>query len=84
MYVQTRFYSPTSSAKVKNEWSYTFFPPYIYLHCVDRENRTFYFTNTFVSNSKLQPTRCNVLFIYLFLQTPYMFQAVSPPVIRST
>ena len=28
MYVQTRFYSPTSSAKVKNEWSYTSSPQY--------------------------------------------------------
>ena len=36
-------------------------------------------------NSKLQPTRCNFfiyLFIYLFLQTLYMFQAVLPPIIR--
>ena len=33
---------------------------------------------------KLQPTRCNVSWIYLFLQTLYMFQAVPPPIIRST
>jgi hypothetical protein len=38
-----------------------------------------------ISSSKLQPTRCNVyLFIYLFLNTLYMFQAVPPPIIRST
>jgi len=35
-------------------------------------------------SSKLQPTRCNVPWIYLFLQTLYVFQAVPPPIIRST
>ena len=35
-------------------------------------------------NYKLQPTRCNFSWIYLFLQTLYMFQAVPPPIIRST
>ena len=34
--------------------------------------------------SKLHPTRFNVFLIYLFLQTLYMFQAVPPPIIRST
>jgi hypothetical protein len=38
----------------------------------------------YVTNTKLQPTRCNVSSIYLFLQTLYMFQAVPPPIIRST
>jgi hypothetical protein len=33
--------------------------------------------------SKVQPTRCNFFSIYLFLLF-YMFQAVSPPIIRST
>jgi len=33
---------------------------------------------------KLQPTRCNFSWIYLCLQTLYMFQGVPPPVIRGT
>ena len=33
---------------------------------------------------KLQPTRCNVSWIYLLLQTLYVFQAVPPPIVRST
>jgi len=38
--------------------------------------------NKKVPISKLQPTRCNVSLIYLFVQTLYMFQAVPPPIIR--
>ena len=34
--------------------------------------------------SKVQPTRCNVFSIYLFHKLLYMFQAVPPPIIRST
>jgi len=30
---------------------------------------------------KLQPAICSVSWIYLFLQTLYRFQAVSPPII---
>jgi hypothetical protein len=33
-------HSPSSSAEVKNEWSYTSASP-IYLHCVDKENFIF-------------------------------------------
>jgi len=40
--------------------------------------------NRSTSNYKLQPTRCNVSWIYLFLQKLYMFQAVPPPIIRRT
>jgi len=35
-------------------------------------------------NYKLQPIRCNVSWIHLFLQTLYMFQVIPPPIIRST
>ena len=42
-----------------------------------------YFLSSYY-NYKLHPTRCNFSWIYLFLQTLYMFQAVSPPIIRST
>jgi hypothetical protein len=35
--------------------------------------------------SEVQPTRCNIFAIYLFLQIAlHFFQAVSPPIIRST
>ena len=40
--------------------------------------------DNWVFNSKLQPTRCNFSWIYLFSQPLYMFQAVPPPIIRST
>jgi len=38
----------------------------------------------FIYNYKLLPARSNVSWIYLFLQTLYKFQAVPPPIIRST
>ena len=33
---------------------------------------------------KVQPKRCNFSQFYLFLQTRYMFQAIPPPIVRST
>jgi len=37
-----------------------------------------------ILNYKLQSTRRKVSWIYLFLQTLYMFQVVTSPIIRST
>jgi len=52
----------------------------IYNVSVAENNNKYCYRNNF----NLQPTRCNVFFNYLFLKMLYMFQAVPPPIIRST
>ena len=52
--------------------------------CSQWHRTSFWKTISEWCNYKLQPTRCNFSWIYLFLQTLYMFQAVPPPIIRST
>jgi len=48
-------HSPPSSAEVKNSWSYTSIPPYVFVAWYSVKHRNSFFTFAFISHNSLLP-----------------------------